>query len=271
MPNTNIYMGTDFTGRRYGMLTVVEKDPDSKSRWICKCDCGNTIILMTSRLIKRKSCGCQEEVNRKNIGNRTKTHGMTDTILYSKYCSMKERCYNKNYFYYWRYGGRGIKVCQEWLESFMSFVDWAYANGYDDSKVGYEQTLDRIDNDKDYCPENCRWVNQKAQTKNRSISSHIYYNDEDLNYTEFANKYNIDSESFVRRHFLSGQKPKDIIAEWRGLHDNEYMSVHDASEYFKVSENVIRNWIYGGKVEAVKVGSRWRIKKPLCSNQAVAT
>lgn len=262
MPNTNKYMGMDLVGFRHGMLTVIKKDPGSKSRWFCECDCGKTLVLMTSRLLTRQSCGCLEEINRRKIGDRSKKHGMTDTILYSKYCSMKERCHNPNYRYYHRYGGRGIKICREWLDSFDNFAEWAYSNGYDDKKHGYEQTLDRIDNDKDYCPDNCRWVDQKAQTRNRSISIHIFYDGEDLNYMEFAQKYGIDSEAFVRRHYLHGQKPDDIIAEWNNLHDNHFFTIKEASEYYGVSVNSIRNMIYRNQIDAVKVGARWRIKKP---------
>jgi hypothetical protein len=262
MPNTNKYIGMDLVGQRHGMLTVIKKDPGSKSRWICRCDCGNTVTLMSSRFFKRQSCGCLEEENRRNIGERSKTHGMTNTILYSKYCSMKERCHNKNYIYYMRYGGRGIKICEEWENSFEAFVKWAYENGYDDTKVGYEQSLDRIDNDKDYCPENCRWVDQKTQVKNRSIATHIIYNGEDLNYVEFAEKYGIASEAFVRRHHERGQSPEDIINEWNDLHDDEYFSIGEASEYYGIPVNKLRQLAYTNKMDAIKVGFFWRFKKP---------
>lgn len=251
-------------GMRFTRLVVLNKIEGSINRYRCVCDCGKEIDVYGSRLKSggRKSCGClNDETRKKHARERSLTHGMTNTILYHKYCGMKERCHNKNYKYYHRYGGRGIKICQEWLDSFQNFADWAYQNGYDDNKKGYEQTLDRIDNDGDYSPENCRWVNQKTQTKNRSITTHILYNGEDLNYTEFAIKYNITSEAFVRRRHQKGQSPEQIIDDWQRMHSNDYYSLQEASDFYSVSDTTIYNWIYSGKLNAFKIGNKWFILK----------
>lgn len=257
-------------GMRFTRLVVMNKIPGSRNRYRCRCDCGKELEEYGSHLLSgnKKSCGCLNDETRKKMCRiRSKTHGMTHTTLYSKYCGMKERCYNKNYKYYHRYGGRGIKVCKEWLDSFQNFADWAYKSGYDDNKSGYEQTLDRIDNNGNYCPDNCRWADQKTQTKNRSISSHIIFNGEDLNYTEFANKYNIASEAFVRRRHSKGQSPEQIISDWNEAHSNKYYSLKEASNIYSVCEGTIYNWIYSGKIKATKIGMTWYIPKGQCINK----
>lgn len=251
-------------GTRFTRLLVVNKVSGKRSLYHCVCDCGKELDVYGCRLKSghTKSCGClNDDVRKFSIGKRSLKHGMTNTILYSKYCSMKGRCFNPNYQYYSRYGGRGISICHEWLDSFESFAKWAYENGFDDSKTGYEQTLDRIDNNKDYCPENCRWIDQKEQVKNRSITTHIIYNGEDLNYTEFSRKYGIGNDTFVRRRFEKGQSPEQIIHDWNTLHSNDYYSIKEASVHYNVSNETIYNWIYRGILTAEKYGNKWIIPK----------
>ena len=259
MPNPKKYLNVDLTGQTHGRLTVIRKANHGRTQWVCRCECGNIKTMCASDFFRYQSCGCLEKENKRNLGRHSITHGMTETILYKKYCGMKERCHNPNYLYYHRYGGRGIKVCKEWKESFEAFAKWAYENGYDDSKTGYEQTLDRIDNDKDYCPENCRWATQKEQVKNRSNSTHIIYNGEDLNCTEFARKYNIDSEAFVRRRHRKGQSPEQIITDWNALQSGNYITLDEAAEKYRVCKATIYKRIYDGKLNAKKVGMKWLI------------
>lgn len=104
-------------------------------------------------------------------GEHLITHGKSNTRLYGIYRGMWRRCYNKNHEHYNQYGGRGITICDEWLHDFMNFYKWAINNGYDDNL-----TIDRIDNNKGYSPNNCRWVNQKIQVRNRKNTVKINYN-----------------------------------------------------------------------------------------------
>lgn len=152
----------DKTGERFGKLTVVSlysrasRNPLKQIKWLCKCDCGNVVVVQSGNLAtgNTKSCGCLTEGKQgmfKPNPNR----------LYNSWRAMKARCNNPNNNRYYLYGGRGIKVCKEW-ELFSNFKSWALCNGYSE-----ELSIDRIDNDKGYSPENCRWILPQEQSRNR--------------------------------------------------------------------------------------------------------
>ena len=134
----------DITGERYGRLTVqhyVGKAPNGHSRWLCKCDCGRETIVSRSNLRsgKQVSCGCKRK---EQVGALNRIHGGSHTRLYSIWTNMITRTTNPKGTAYQRYGGRGIKMCPEWRNSFEAFRDWAVASGYTD-----DLTIDRINND----------------------------------------------------------------------------------------------------------------------------
>ena len=255
----------DLTGNRYGLLTVFEKVKDRRNAWLCKCDCGNTVVWNTYHLVNglRHSCGCLNIQNRKNIGQRTLKHGSTNTRLYSVWCGMKDRCHNPNYEFYNRYGGRGIKICEEWNNSFLAFQKWAYDNGYNPSLSGREQSIDRINTDGDYCPENCKWSTQTQQVRNRSNSVNMIEDDQVINPYVFCEKHNITDKLFVYRRLKKGESAEKILHDWNMLHNtpDEYMTVEEAIQFYNVSELTIKHWIYKGKLEAEKVGNKWFILK----------
>ena len=150
------------TGKRYGKLLVLKEDGyiGNEIAWLCVCDCGNIKRIIGHNLGRgSNSCGCDR--TSKLIG-RTKTHGLSNNKLYIVWNGMKRRCSEPQYKAYEHYGGRGITVCEKWLKSFETFYSWAINNGYSNGL-----TLDRVNNDGDYSPENCRWVTQKEQNNNK--------------------------------------------------------------------------------------------------------
>lgn len=179
----------DLTGQRFGRLVVLERAENSKNgqaRWKCQCDCGNVKIIQGNHLRQgtTKSCGCLEKENLYKIAHQ-KTHGETKTRLYQIWSGIKQRCNNINSPDYYRYGGRGITICEEWLK-YEPFRDWAVNNGYSENL-----SIDRIDNNKGYNPENCRWITMFEQAGNRRNNHIISYNGEEKTIAEFAREYNI--------------------------------------------------------------------------------
>lgn len=151
-------------GQRFGRLIVISYIGSGRNRgamWLCQCDCGKTTKSSRTNLIRgaMKSCGCEKN---ERVSILNKIHGMTRKRPYRIWQNMKTRCLNPKYKQWENYGGRGITICDEWKDNFQAFYDWAIANGYADNL-----TIDRINNDGNYCPENCRWTTMAEQNKNR--------------------------------------------------------------------------------------------------------
>lgn len=156
----------DITNNVYGNLKVIKRvdnDKYNNAQWLCKCSCGKECVVLGYHLRTGHTTSCGNRVHKKGIQNPCYRHGKRNTRLYKIYYNMKDRCYNVNNKKYNCYGKRGIKICDEWLSDFMNFYNWAIDNGYDE-----KLTIDRINNDGNYEPDNCRWLSRQAQNWNTS-------------------------------------------------------------------------------------------------------
>ena len=164
----------------------------NREYYLCKCDCGNYDIVRKDSLKNNnvKSCGCLQK-------EKVKKHGLRYTRIYKILDCMKERCYNKNKDNYYLYGARGITVCKEWLEKdngIINFYTWAINNGYKENL-----TIDRIDNNGNYEPSNCRWATMKEQGRNKRNNYLITYKGETHCLSEWAETFNINRTTISSR------------------------------------------------------------------------
>lgn len=176
----------DIAGKKYNHLTVIKRLENAKGGvpvWECKCDCGNITTVRGSNLKNGsvKSCGCLRHKP------TVVSHNMSNTRLYHVYAGMKSRCFNKSLKTYKNYGGRGITICDEWKNNFINFYNWAMENGY---KEGL--TIERIDNDGNYEPKNCKWIPKSEQPNNRRMNYKFTYDGKTQNLAEWCKELGLD-------------------------------------------------------------------------------
>ena len=193
----------DLTGQRFGRLIVLQRDEASERcneiYWLCRCDCGKEKSISGSALRAgyTQSCGCLKRELLQNSRHLNKH-------LYQVWQDMKQRCNNPRNKYYDRYGVRGIKVCQEWAD-YDSFFTWAMAHGY-----AHGLQIDRIDNDGDYTPDNCRWATPKENTNNRAVCIKITHEGKTHTATEWAHIMGIPARTIISRYH-AGKSSEEIL------------------------------------------------------------
>ena len=247
----------DLTGKRFGRLLVIERSPNKGNsrgaRWWCQCDCGNLKSiscksLKTGRVI---SCGCYNK-------EKATTHGMTNSSEYNSWQSMLNRCENENKDNYDMYGGRGISICDEWHKFDSFYKDMG-------SKPSPEYSLERIDNNGNYCLENCRWTTTKEQARNRRSNRYLTFNGETLCVAEWE-----DRMGFVRgcihdrlergwsteqaitikpgskkiNHNSHSKLTKENVREIRDLRESSGITMRELSEKFGVCQSAIHNIVH---------------------------
>lgn len=246
----------DLSGQTFERLTVISyngiayrKSGTHYHSWRCICSCGNECIAEGKSLISgaKRSCGC---LNKEVLasGNCRRTHGMVGTHLYHIWRGMKDRCLNFNNKNYDRYGGRGIKICNEWLDNFQAFYDWAIENGYQEGL-----TIDRINNNGNYEPLNCRWVNYIVQANNRSNNHLITVDGETHTVSEWSRITGLNPQLISHRanrgdsneEIFNKEFPKveiNKLYEYQG----EKHTIKEYSEMFGISKDTLHRRIRKG-------------------------
>lgn len=199
----------DLTGQKFGRLLVLEYDHTGKNDvafWLCKCDCGNEKIISRGNLKNGTtvSCGCYHH-------NKITSHDGCKTRLYSIWTAMKKRCFVTTHQAYKNYGGRGIIVCDEWKNDFVTFRDWALGNGYHEVL-----TIDRINNNGNYEPSNCRWATIKEQMRNRSKTAYVTIDNITRSISEWSEITGISYGNIFYR-FKAGYSGEDLLKPAGGL------------------------------------------------------
>lgn len=227
---------TNLIGEKYGKLTVtesagygVDKDGKRYHLWKCICECGNSKIVNQHSLVTGgiKSCGC---LRKRDYTQPTSNHGMSRTRIYHIYHGIKDRCLNENDMHYPEYGGRGICLCDEWQgkDGFLNFYKWSMNHDYDETL-----TIDRIDVNGNYEPDNCRWTSRSIQQMNKRNNARYVLYGEEYHINEIAEKYHISVNT------LKGRLRKGL-------------SIQDAVEYKKHE----LTYTYHGETKTIKEWSQ---------------
>jgi len=190
-------------GENFGRLTLVRiatETTNKRKTWECICECGKTTFVLQGGLLNgnTKSCGCL----RNEVGSKRNRHGKwnNQTLtknhrhIYNSWVGMTARCYHEHDKNYKLYGGRGIIMCDEWKDNFLAFLDWAIINGWHPGL-----SIDRIDNNENYCPDNCRWATMKTQNNNQRSNRIINVNGETKTLTQWAETAGIKRETIDYR------------------------------------------------------------------------
>lgn len=200
----------DLTGCKFGKLTVIARDgkaSDGKATWLCSCDCGKTAVVRGGDLKsgRIKSCGClvKEIMHTQKYGLK---HGDTHKDLYNVWVNMRQRINNPKNKAYKNYGGRGISICEEWND-YINFRNWALENGYRNGL-----SIDRIDVNGNYCPENCRWADFETQQNNKRYNRLISYNGKTQTITQWSKEIGINRNTLEGR-LKSGWRIEDALTK----------------------------------------------------------
>lgn len=208
-----------YIGKQYGRLTVIDVKDKCVRKFKCRCDCGNIYYAVPCDLENgsAKSCGClQREISENSVSSDR---------LYCVWNGMRNRCYNPNHKGYESYGGRGITICEEWLNDYLKFKAWAYSTGYDENAEKGECTIDRIDVNGNYEPSNCRWITIQEQQKNKRPSSEwkkrnivnkkrtafVIFNGENISKFDLCKKFGISVETFNYRVGKKGMTIEEAL------------------------------------------------------------
>lgn len=239
------YNTPEWIGQKFGRLTVLEIYHVEKTEkhsagweWKCKCDCGNETTARPTMIFsgKKLSCGClKAEQNTENLCH--KTHGQSHTRLNRIWCGMKYRCKNERCHAYAKYGGRGITICDEWDKDFSVFYDWSMENGYDDTL-----TIERIDVNKGYNPDNCKWVTLEDQAANKQNTVWVDYHGERVQLSVICRELNVKYNMAYYRIFDMGMTADEALDAPSG----ELMTLKKKCELMGIDYTAVKARIKNG-------------------------
>ena len=259
----------DFINKKFNRWTILSfshKDKWGEKVFNCKCDCGTERTVPIRRIIngRSKSCGC---ITKENNRLRCATHNLTKNSLYRVWACMKTRCYNPNCTSYKYYGMKGICICDEWKNDFMNFYNWAIENGYkkNDKK---KLTIDRIDFNGNYEPNNCRFVEMSVQSRNTAKNVYVVYNGERKVISDWADYFGYKRDRFL--YMYRELKDMDKVLEYfkqRGNHIRYDKSSCRLVE-FNGEVDTLRNFADKQNIPYKRVSQRikklkWSIEKAL--------
>lgn len=245
----------DLTGKKFGRWLIISRADNSKSgdtMWNCICQCeAKTKRVVSATNLKRgksKSCGCY---NHEQLMARNTKHGLAHSRLYRIWCNMKSRCLNENILCYDRYGKKGITVCKEWVESFDNFKKWSLENGYNE-----RLTIDRINPNGNYEPDNCRWADYTEQANNKNNNFNIEYKGTCKSLEQWSREVNIHSKTIKNRliagwtvaQALGYEAPLVIQTQQRYKIeiDGEIYNIKGASEKLNLKYSTVKGRIRNG-------------------------
>lgn len=246
----------DLTGQVFGKLTVigisrkVQSGKRERYYWKCQCQCGNEKEVRTDCLTSGsiRSCGClKSEQDAINL-SAFHRHKLSNTHLWYVYYGLLSRCYNSKNKSYKNYGGRGIEVCEEWRNSFDSFAEWAKKTGYADGLQ-----IDRIDNNGNYEPANCRWTTVRLQSRNRRSNIVVSYKGEEMTLIEASERSGLPYDALNAR-WHRGVRGEELFAElidpgkkrevW---YNGEVVTLRELSELTGININTLKTRYRAGK------------------------
>jgi hypothetical protein len=200
----------DVTGQKFYKLTAIKVmfTRNKMAHWLFRCDCGNEKVIRLNAITHgtTRSCGCLATKDAR--AKKSTKHGMHKSRLYRIRQFMIQRCINPKHDSYYLYGGKGINVCDEWMNSFESFHAWAMSNGYKDSL-----SIDRIDSNHDYEPSNCRWATQREQATNRRTSIIIGWEGKSGTIQWWSEQVGIHHATLWYRYKKKGMRPPELFVK----------------------------------------------------------